>query len=604
MPAKTAIKVHLYKQTMASLEENLKTIIRIFRRECHKILESERTTIRGADGMFMVLQLVMAELNKEETGEFGVALSDVISAWKHLLRDKSHLPQDGSPRPLNYDIIRKEYDSFLKQTNTVDLIDIHEMYERLREDSDPEIPLYSVQLLQFLSGDIETCEEEKSVPPCPATPSTKSSQCSSQGLKRLFCSYLELLVNTRNDLALAHALDIPNRALGRAAFTDLKHAAHANGTSLFLAATSFVRAIQLGGKGYAPSDTDPLRKHLKGLSDFVHFTDHLEELLGEIPDPSVAGARMVSSIRTALLKGRRSGDPVYGAVEEVTQDLKERLGQIYTAQKEAASSTGISPARPRAYAINHATAYGGRETVKLLMALLDEEALAPPCRNKAALLSEDLDALGGAGGTTLLTLFRSPEAPTGSSPKPLQLRVQDRQDQAKPTVKGRTIRSQFACTYRDEDPPLIRVLEFPSTSQVPTCVHPAPKRTAIPREEHQEELNTGDFLMEPEVVERKGAAQRPALGSRSANPRPAGSLATQDHMSKEGGRGQAGSKSGKRKQVDRSSEMENQPPQKRAPSAKGLSSDQPIKATGRSTSAAKKRKLIAGQATLTSFLRL
>lgn len=49
--------------------------------------------------------------------------------------------------------------------------------------------------------------------------------------------------------------------------------------------TSFVRVLQLGGKGYAPAESDPLRKHVKGLSDFVHFLDNLEEILGEIPDP-------------------------------------------------------------------------------------------------------------------------------------------------------------------------------------------------------------------------------------------------------------------------------------------------------------------------------
>lgn len=51
------------------------------------------------------------------------------------------------------------------------------------------------------------------------------------------------------------------------------------------AVTSFVRAIQLGGKGYAPAESDPLRKHTKGLSDYVLFMDNLEEILGEIPDP-------------------------------------------------------------------------------------------------------------------------------------------------------------------------------------------------------------------------------------------------------------------------------------------------------------------------------
>lgn len=41
--------------------------------------------------------------------------------------------------------------------------------------------------------------------------------------------------------------------------------------------------------------------------------------------------------------------------------------------------------------------------------------------------------------------------------------------------RERAIRSQFACTYEDEELPLNRVLDFPSTSQVPSCVHPAPK---------------------------------------------------------------------------------------------------------------------------------
>lgn len=39
-----------------------------------------------------------------------------------------------------------------------------------------------------------------------------------------------------------------------------------------------------------------------------------------------------------------------------------------------------------------------------------------------------------------------------------------------------TIRSQFACTYKEDELPLNRVLEFPSTSQIPTCVHPAHKK--------------------------------------------------------------------------------------------------------------------------------
>lgn len=66
----------------------------------------------------------------------------------------------------------------------------------------------------------------------------------------------------------------------------------------------------------------------------------------------------------------------------------------------------VYPLQPRYHAINHATAYGGRETVKVLIALLDEDALAPPCRNKAVLLSADQAVLSGEEGTCMLTLFR------------------------------------------------------------------------------------------------------------------------------------------------------------------------------------------------------
>ncbi|XP_064877655.1 PCNA-interacting partner-like isoform X2 [Oncorhynchus nerka] len=123
--------------------------------------------------------------------------------------------------------------------------------------------------------------------------------------------------------------------------------------SLFLAATSFARAVQLGGKGYAPAESD-LRKHVKGLSDFVHFTDNLEEILGDNPDPS---------IRAALLKGRASGDVSCSIHNETAKDLKEQIAQIHLSHRlQSASGTGISPARSRYHAINHTTAYGVRET--------------------------------------------------------------------------------------------------------------------------------------------------------------------------------------------------------------------------------------------------
>lgn len=45
--------------------ERLKLMVKVFRRECHRVLTSERTTIHGADSMLRILQLAMAEVNKQ-----------------------------------------------------------------------------------------------------------------------------------------------------------------------------------------------------------------------------------------------------------------------------------------------------------------------------------------------------------------------------------------------------------------------------------------------------------------------------------------------------------------------------------------------------------
>ncbi|XP_026217240.1 PCNA-interacting partner [Anabas testudineus] len=592
---------------MEDLGNRLKLMVKTFRRESHRLLQSERTTVHGADGMLMVLQLAMAEVNKQHGREFKVALSDVLMVWKHLLLDKLHLPPPSSAHLENYDLILEAYESFLKRSNTVDLVDICSMYKQLSPlDLNPEEPVSPIQLFEFLSGNIEPSElPDSSVP---STPCSKAKPCSSKvkmAVRRVFCSYLSLLVNSKNDLALALTLDVPSRSLGQQAFTDIKHAAHNNKTSLFLAVTSFVRAIQLGGKGYAPAESDPLRKHVKGLSDFVQFLDNLEEILGEIPDPSICGARLVTAIRAVLVKGRSSGDAVYAAAEETATELKERIRQLHQIQKQAVngSGTGISPARPKIYAINHATAYGGRDTVKVLMAMLDEEALAPPWQNKADLLSEDQPVLNGAEGTCILTLFRSPEVSAGCSPEPLRNRVQSRLDLLQPKVRDRVIRSQFACTYKDEELPLNRVLEFPSTSQVPTCVHPAPKLKTTAAVDEQSCFDVEDGASDspakptsksPNKVQ-SGARRGAALGPRSANVQNTGA----GLGSRKKADIQMQSKCNKRKQADSEQHggSENQPPEKKRPIS--------VKMSGNGTSrAAGKKKLIAGQGKLTSFFRV
>uniref|UniRef100_A0AAV2IZB6 PCNA-interacting partner n=1 Tax=Knipowitschia caucasica TaxID=637954 RepID=A0AAV2IZB6_KNICA len=546
---------------MQNLDELLRQMVRVFRRECHRVHQSERTSIHGADAMLLVLQLAMAEVNKRQRGEFMVTL---------------------------------KYKSFLKVSNSVDLLDIYSMYKDLKVDSDPEVSLNDTQLSEYLSGNPKVAQTEvSSTQSTPSTPLSTARRCSSQmkaAVRRVFCSYLSLLVNAKNDLAIALTLDVPTRSLGRDAFTSIKHAARDDNTSLFLAVTSFVRAIQLGGKGYAPAESHPLRKHIKGLSNFVQVIDNLEEIVGEIPDPSLCCTRLVTAIRALLVKGRNSGDPVYMAADKTANELKERILQLHQRRTANECSTGISPARPKAYAINHATAFGGRDTVKLLMALLDEEALTAPCSNKADLLSEDQPVLNGEEGICVLTLYRSPEVSTGCSPVSLTNRVQSRLELLKPEVKGKVIRSQFACTYIEDELPLNRVLEFPSTSQVPSCIHPAPKPREMSMEEGLHSRESADS-QEPEISNLRQPAM---LAVKAGNAHK--SVAGPGKKRKTGIDVQIKTNKRKRVETDQPGGSENKPPNEKPPTA--------VKKPGKAISKNTNKKLIAGQGKLTNFFRL
>ncbi|KAM7128258.1 PCNA-interacting partner isoform 5-T8 [Ciconia maguari] len=417
------------RKTMIAFQQKILNLIKCFRRQWPLFSNSERTTVCGADRMLMALQLSIAEVNKQHHGDFTVSLSDVLETWKYLLHDKLGLLHENMKEPENYADLKKAYHAFLARSNMLDLIDICQKCYGLGLVSEDE-SIAPVQLLEFMSGVMND-----SVLSIPSTPVNRQGQENVKVTilaKKCFCSYLSLLVNSKDDLALAHILNVPDRGLGREAFTNLKHASQKRKMSIFLMAISFIRTVELGGRGCASSLFDPLRVHVKGLSDFVNFIDKLQEIVGEILNPRIAGGRILSTVKMHLIKGRSNGDPFCQAVEEVVQDLDLKIKNIIDSQHEVltASTTGVSPARPKLHSINHGTVYCGRDTVKVLLVLLDEEAVNPPTQNKAELLYDD-ESLNLFGITSVLTLFRSPAQSNGSSPKPLRQRIQKSMDEKK-----------------------------------------------------------------------------------------------------------------------------------------------------------------------------
>ncbi|NP_001387785.1 PCNA-interacting partner isoform 20 [Homo sapiens] len=356
-------------------------------------------------------------------------------------------------------------------------------------------------------------------------------------------------------------------------------------------ATSFIRTIELGGKGYAPPPSDPLRTHVKGLSNFINFIDKLDEILGEIPNPSIAGGQILSVIKMQLIKGQNSRDPFCKAIEEVAQDLDLRIKNIINSQEGvvALSTTDISPARPKSHAINHGTAYCGRDTVKALLVLLDEEAANAPTKNKAELLYDEENTIHHHG-TSILTLFRSPTQ-VNNSIKPLRERICVSMQEKKIKMKQTLIRSQFACTYKDDYMISKDNWNNVNLASKPLCV----------------------LYMENDLSE----GVNPSVG-RSTIGTSFGNVHLDRSKNEKVSRkstSQTGNKSSKRKQVDLDGENilcdnRNEPPQHKNAKIPKKSNDSQNRLYGKLAKVAKsnkctaKDKLISGQAKLTQFFRL
>ncbi|XP_027736930.1 PCNA-interacting partner [Empidonax traillii] len=581
---------------MITFQQEILNLVKCFRRQWCLFSNSERTTVCGADCMLMALQLSMAEVNKQHHGDFTVSLSDVLETWNYLLHDKLGLSYENVKEPENYADVKKTYHAFLARSNMLDLVDICQKCYSLGLVSEDE-SIAPVQMLEFISGITNVQENNDSVLSTPSTQFNRQDQENVKAAilaKKSVCSYLSLLVNSKDDLSLAHVLNVPDRGLGREAFTNLKHASQEKKMSIFLMATSFIRTIELGGRDCASSLYGPLRAHVKGLSNFVNFIDKLQEIVGEILNPRIAGGRILSTVKMHLIKGRSNGDPFCQAVEEVVQDLDLKIKNIIDSQQEilTASTTGVSPTRPKLHAINHGTAYCGRDTVKVLLVLLDEESVRPPTQNKADLLYDN-ESLDLFGITSVLTLFRSPAQSSGSSPKPLRQRIQKSMGEKVIKMKQSSIKSQFACTYKND----LSEMSRHRSLEIPTCKHPAPEQHLKARYGTE---GTNSYLDVPVLGTISESLHQTRscteMGKLSCQPRNKNSKNEQMDLNL----------NNDKVICDKESEPSLQKNAKRLKTSNNSQKklDSKISGKRKQTKTSSKNKLIAGQAKLTEFFRI
>ncbi|WAR24898.1 PARI-like protein [Mya arenaria] len=355
------------------------------------LLKNDRVTLLSPMDQLIAIQLCLAEKNKQETGDFDVESSIVIQASKDI---------NNSKLLSNYDItscsqesgICELYRKFMEECNCIDMCDAFKLVKEACEKDESmrkqllkktpvildapksEIDRHMLKYLcegrQVRAVEVEVpldCEDNITVTIDDGCLDTllvekevmstvkKAPSITDAYVRIIYLSYLELLVNSRSELAMSRVFNVPERELTHAAFTDLKHQARQKNMTMYQTATSYIMRIRLGGKGYAPDSSNPLAPHVKGVGEFVSLMHRMETVLEEEPDIRSACKRTVNIVKREMVKCRDSKIR-QSSVESVAELLHEQIAAIIdtldtqivdTPGKPAASGGSLTSRRAR-----------------------------------------------------------------------------------------------------------------------------------------------------------------------------------------------------------------------------------------------------------------
>ena len=228
-------------------------------------------------------------------------------------------------------------------------------------------------------------------------------------------SFLNLLVNTRDEVAIACALACPLVNLTHEGFTIIKRAASLEKSPIYQFVLSYVMKKRLGGAGYAASMDCPVAKYEKELSSFVDIMDKLQTIIEDNPVPTVGVNKITNCIVSKLSKAI-VGNPIKSSMIDKARDIVKTL-------LERICSLNI-PTDPKI-----TPGIIGKDTIAILRTLADELATLGYHRNVSKILCSPFSAATPSrtpvGSQTLFKLFQSPA----------ECKVDDEEDEFAPLVE-------------------------------------------------------------------------------------------------------------------------------------------------------------------------
>eukprot|EP00094_Tigriopus_californicus_P003848 TCALIF_03704-PA protein Name:"Similar to parpbp PCNA-interacting partner (Xenopus tropicalis)" AED:0.06 eAED:0.06 QI:0/0.75/0.6/1/1/1/5/0/645 len=419
-----------------------------------QLLRNDRTILLKDEDRFQKLNLILCAKNKETYGSFESDISDVLDLAR-ITSETSNLDESEACQ---------SYRRFIQSSN---LVDSHTLYNILKKsiaEPDSELKSYlqsmpyhlmiwnpyfgpkSLEMdflklfcpegphLQFVQVEtsLDSSLKEGSSPEFQIRVNALEDvpELDLEGMFRPYSrsesvdyclawmeGILRLLVNSRDELALARIMSGPFGILGQTAFTVIKHQAQSINMPLYQTIISYVGKLKLGGKSYAPCTDHPFYPYNKELCQFESLMDKLHSMVEEIKTGRALTTKLVQALRSFAQKIEKLKTSRLDTATEICLDVLNASLQL-----KDDIQLGATPKRE----VGKGGSVVGRQNMKIIRAAVDSLSTRSRVIKVHVLLGKiahkPVSQSNSVKGTpiqipSLVQLFTSPEEIPEEAPK-------------------------------------------------------------------------------------------------------------------------------------------------------------------------------------------
>lgn len=381
----------------------------------------------------IVLQLLLQQRNREILKDSDVVVSDVLELYNLVdkMRRLGEFPATPIDQTKPIDMAAADYKTYLTKCNLFDAWTVVSEMEKQKEEEEGEVigkgscllvvgmgdgaekrlcemlgggvaRLVEVEAGLDMSGLEEGVEAHVGVEIGEAKPledvmeevGEREKEAQPGEAEVAVESYLRLLVNSRDELALARAITGPAHNLDQKYFTVIRQKTKETNMPMYQTIVSYTTQLDLGGKN-APTDDHIFFEFQDVLQDFVSLMEKLQTRVEETAVASQAVGKVVSGAVGWLAKVGVSGlDKVTPIMTRLGEEAKRRL-----------TGGGSTPAR----SVGCGGSMAGRPAVKMLREVVDQLSHRGEVERGGHLAHKNTNASKTPNNkTSLINLFKTP----------------------------------------------------------------------------------------------------------------------------------------------------------------------------------------------------